>query len=173
MTSRTPAELLLNRVPRTRFSLVHPCTSQQLEQAAEMRVGDKQPRSFAVNNNVIVHDLRPDATDKWRNGSVTKVLGPLNYKVTVDGHSRQAHVDYLLSGTSNLDVDSPIPDNEQADQEHNEEDDATTTTDNTMVALVPVEVESNSRNDSQGQELVMLRPTRNCHLPARLIAEMN
>ena len=104
---------------------------------------------------------------------MTKILGPLNYEVTVDGYSHQAHVDHLLPGTSNLDVDSPIPDNEQADQEHNEEDDATTTTDNTMAPLVPVEVESNSRNDSQGQELVMLRRTRNRHPPARLIPEMN
>ena len=63
-TSRTPAELLLNRVPRTRLSLVHPCTSQRLEQAAEMQVGDKQPRSSAVNDNVIVRDLHPNATDK-------------------------------------------------------------------------------------------------------------
>ena len=79
---------------------------------------------------------------------MTKVLGPLNYEVTIDGHSRQAHVDHLLPGTSNLDADSSIPDNEQADQEHNEKDDATTTTDNIMVPLVLVEVESNSRNDA-------------------------
>ena len=32
-----------------------------------------------------------------------------------DGHSHQAHVDHLLPGTSNLDVDSPTPYNEQAD----------------------------------------------------------
>ena len=102
---------------------------------------------------------------------MTKILGPLNYEVTVDGYSHQAHVDHLLPGTSNLDVDSPIPDNEQADQEHNEDD--ATTTDSTMVPLVPVKVESNSRNDSQGQELVMLRRTRNRHPPARLIPEMN
>ena len=170
-TSRTPAELLLNRVPRTRLSLVHPCTLQRLEQAAEMQVGDKQPRSFAVNDNVMVRDLRPNATDRWRKGIVIKVLGPLNYEVTVDGHSRQAHVDHLLPGTSNL-VDSPTPDNEQADQEHDEEDDATTT-DNTVVPLVSLEVESNSLNDLRGQELVMLRSTRNHNPPRRLIEEMN
>ena len=113
-TSGTPAELL-NRMPRTHLSLVHPCTSQRLEQAAEMQVGEKQPRKFAVNDNVMVRDLRPNATDKWRKGIVTKVLGPLSYEVTVDGHSRQAHVDHLLPGTSNVDVDSSTP--ELADQE--------------------------------------------------------
>ena len=96
-TSRTPAELLLSRMPRTRLSLVHPCTSQRLEQAAEMLVGEKQPRKFAVNDNVMVRDLRSNATDKWRKGIVTKVLGPLNYEVTVDRHSRQAHVDHLVT----------------------------------------------------------------------------
>ena len=116
-------------------------------------MGDKQPRSFPVNDNIMVHDLCPNATDRWRKGIVTKVLGPLNYKVTVDGHSCQAHVDHLLTGTGNLDVDSPTLDNEQADQEHDEEDDATTTTDNTVVPLAPLKVESNSLNDSRGQEL--------------------
>ena len=169
-TSRTSAELLLNRMPRTCLSLVHPCTSQQLEQAAETQVGEKQPRKFAVNDNVMVHDLRPNATDKWRKGIVTKVLGPLNYKVTVDGHSRQAHVEHLLPGTSNVDVDSSTP--EQADQEQ-EEHDTTTTANNTIVPLVPVEVESNAHNDSQGREIVRPRSTRNRHPPARLIEEMN
>ena len=63
-TSRTPAELLFKRVPRTRCSLVHPCTSQRLEQAAKMQVGDKQPQSFAVNDNVMVCNFRPNATDR-------------------------------------------------------------------------------------------------------------
>ena len=155
---------------RTRLSLVHPCTSQRLEQAAEMQVGEKKPRKFAVNDNVIVRDLRPNATDKWRKGIVTKVLGPLNYEVMVDGHSRQAHVDHLLPGTSNVNVDSSTP--EQADQEQ-EEDDTSTTANNAIVPLVPVEVESNAHNNSQGQEIVRLRSTRDRHPPARLIEEMN
>jgi len=120
-TSRTPAELL-NRMPRTRLSLVHPCISQRLEQAAETQVGDKQPRTFTVKDNVMVRDLRPNATDRWRKGVVTKVLGPLNYEVSVDGHFRQAHVDHLLPGTTNLDADNPPPDNQPADQEHDQQE---------------------------------------------------
>ena len=164
----TPAELLFNRVPRTRLSLVHPCTSQRLEQAAEMQVGDKQPRSFTVNDNVMVCDLRPNATDKWRNGIITKVLGSLNYEVTVDGHSRQAHIDHLLPGASTLDVESPTPNNEQADQKHDEHD--ATTTDNT---IVPLEVENDPLHESREQEVVTLRPTRKRHPPTRLIEEIN
>ena len=135
-------------------------------------MGDKQPRSFAVNDNVMVRDLRPCATDKWRKGIIAKVLGPPNYEVTVDGHPRQAHVDHLLPDTSNLDVDNPTPDNKQADQDH-DEDDIATSIDNTVVPLVHLEVESNSLNDSREQELVTLRSTRQHRPPARLIEEMN
>ena len=92
--------------------------------------------------------------------------------MTVDGHPRQAHVDHLLPGTSNLDVDNPTPDNKQADQDH-DEDDITTSIDNTVVPLVPLEVESNSLNDSREQELVTLRSTRQRRPPAKLIEEMN
>ena len=137
-----------------------------------MQVGDKQPRTFAVNDNIIVRDLRPNATDRWRKSIVTKILGLLNYEVSVDGHSHQAHVDHLLPATSTLDVGNPTPDNEQADQEHDKQDESTTTN-NEVVPFVPLEVESNSLNDLHGQELVTLRPTRNRHPPARLIEEMN
>ena len=109
-------------------------------------MGDKQPQRFAANDNVMVQDLHPNATDKWRRGVVTKVLGPLNYEVTVDGHSRQAHVDHLLPDTSNSDIQSPIPDNARVDQGC---DDAT---DDTIVPLVPLGAEENSMNDSEGQE---------------------
>jgi len=35
-----------------------------LEQAAEMQEGDKQSQAFAVDDNVIVRDLHPNATDR-------------------------------------------------------------------------------------------------------------
>ena len=42
---------------------------------------------------------------------------------------------HLLPGAVNLDVDSPNPDNEKADQEHEQDD--TTSTDNAIVSLMP------------------------------------
>ena len=59
----------------------------------------------------------------------------------MEGHSRQTHVDHLLPGTSNLDIQSPISDNARVDQGC---DDAT---DDTIVPLVPLEAEDNSMND--------------------------
>ena len=79
-TSRTPAELLLNRAPQTHLALVHPCTSQKVEETAEVQVGNKQLRSYVVNDHVMVRDLHLNATKKWRKGIVIKVLGPLTMK---------------------------------------------------------------------------------------------
>ena len=109
--------VLLNCALRTCLPLVHPCTSQRLEETAEMQVGNKQPRSFVGNDHIMVHDLHPNATKKWRKGTVIKVLGPLNYEVTIDGHSRQAHVDHLLPSTSNSAADNPVCSEEQSVQE--------------------------------------------------------
>ena len=95
-TMRTPTELLLNRSPRTRLSLVHPCTPQRLEQTVEKQVEDHQPGHFTTNSDVMIRDLRPNATNKWHKGIITKVLGPLNYEVNIDGYTHQAHVDHIL-----------------------------------------------------------------------------
>ena len=86
----------------------------------------------------MVRDLRPNATDKWRSGVVTKVSGPENYEVTVDGHSRQAHVDHLLHDATNSDIQSSIPD------EVREEQGCDDATDDTIVPLVPLRAEDNS-----------------------------
>ena len=91
----TPAELLFNRSPRTFLSLVHSCTPQHVKQLLELKVGDHQLRAFVANDEVMVRDLQPNATDKWRTGTVTRVLGLHNYEVLVNGHTCQAHIDHL------------------------------------------------------------------------------
>ena len=60
---------------------------------------------------MLVCDLQPSATNKWRQGIVTKVLGPLTYEVCIDGHIRQAHIDHLLPcPTTTTDALNPSPD---------------------------------------------------------------
>ena len=98
---------------------------------------------------------------------MTKVLGPLNYEVAVDGHSCQAHVANLLPGVSNWDIQSPTPDKSRVAQGSDD------TTNETIVPLVPLKAEDSSMNDSEGQELGILRPHGNRHPPMRLIEEMN
>ena len=107
----------------------------------------------------MIHDLRPNATKKWHKGIITKVLGPLNYEVNIDGYTCQAHVDHILpcpSTSSDADnfIDS-IP--------HQDEDDLPMP----LVGCEPCE----TSNDTA--ELVTLSPCRNCRPPKRLIGEMN
>ena len=58
-----------------------------MEETIEIQVGSHQLCHFSVNFNVLVRDLQPTATDKYRQGIVTKVLGPLTYKVCINGHT--------------------------------------------------------------------------------------
>ena len=172
-TSRTPAELLFNRTPRTRLSLVHPCTPQRVEQAVELKVGDHKPRAFSVNDEMMIRDFRPNATQKWHKGMVTRVLGPLNYTVLMDGHTRQAHIDHLLPCWGNVkqsdnSITVTTPQQQHATLPEMESDD-------TIVPLTPLEHDSGDRNDvtnAPQPELVTLRPIRNRHPPQRLIEEM-
>ena len=147
-TMRTPEELLLNRSPRTRLSLVHPCTPQRLEQTVEKQVEDHQPRHFTTNSDVMIRDLRPNATNKWHKGIITKVLGPLNYEVNIDGYTHQAHVDHILPCPST----SSDADNSIHSLPHQDEDDLPMP----LVGCEPCE----TSNDTA--ELVTLRPCRNC-----------
>ena len=48
-TGKTPAELLLKRLPRTRLLLIHPCVEHRLQTIAEQAVGDCQPRRTICN----------------------------------------------------------------------------------------------------------------------------
>ena len=41
---------------------------------------------------MLLRDLRPAATSKWR---PVVISGPLAYDVSIDGQTRQAHVDHL------------------------------------------------------------------------------
>ena len=66
VTERTLAELLLGRLPRTRLSLIHPCVPQRLSLATEQRVGRRSRRVFKVGQAVLLQDLCPTATQKWR-----------------------------------------------------------------------------------------------------------
>ena len=112
-------------MPRARLSLVHPCTPQHLEQTIGKLVGDHQPRSFTINSDVLVRDLCPNSSTKWHKGTISKVLGPLNYQVRIDGYECQPHIDHILSCTSTIndscDDTASIPPTDT--QSHQDDDD--------------------------------------------------
>ena len=112
----------------------------------------------------MVRDLRPNASTKWRKGTISKVLGPLNYEVTIDGYKRQAHIDHILPCPS---VDND-PFNDAAsipptDAPSHQDD---------YVPMPIVDCEPCEASTDEA-ELVILRPRRNCRPPKRLIEEMN
>ena len=57
VTGRTPAEIILGRLPRTRLLLIHPCLSQRMSIAIGERVGHKTPRNFDKGQKVLLRDL--------------------------------------------------------------------------------------------------------------------
>jgi len=134
----------------------------------ELKVGDHQPRAFIANDEVMVRDLRPNATAKWRGGIVTRVLGPLNYEVMLDGHMRQAHIDHLLSMVEQPDDPTPIMVSPQQLATVPEIE-----SDNIIVPLSPLESSNSDAIDISHQELVTLWSIRNRHRPRRLIEEMS
>ena len=127
----------------------------------EKQVGDHQPRQFTVNSDVMIRDLHPNATDKWCTGTITKVLGLLNYEVIVVGYTRQAHVDHILPCPKTF---SDADNNSPGDTPSYQDDD------DTLMPLVDCEP---CEASTDATELVTLRPHRNCRPPKRLIEEMN
>ena len=93
---RSPAEMLMNRQPRTRFDLLRPSTlkqqvqnfEQNMDQCPEYKVGDSV---YALNFGV--HG------SKWVPGVVSAVLSPMNYQVQVDDALWKRHRNQLRPRT--------------------------------------------------------------------------
>ena len=89
-----------------RLSLIYPCVSQRVSLATEQKVGNRSSRVYKVGQAVLLRDLRPTATQKWRAAVISAQQGP--FKVVVDGQIRQAHVDHLnISPENNATQEQP------------------------------------------------------------------
>ena len=63
-TSRTPENCFqLDTKNASVISYLYVCTPQCVEKSVELQVGDHQPRCFAANDDMIVCDLCPNATN--------------------------------------------------------------------------------------------------------------
>jgi len=160
ITGGTPAEILLGRAPRTWLSLVHPCLSQRMAMATEECVGSHSPRTFKPGQVVYLRDLRPSASNKWVPADIVQTLGPLAYKVNVDGYTRQAHIDHLkprLGTQSQQEV--LVPDSGVSDADE-------------PIPLVVVEEEESDKVMSTTPKTIPLHPKRDRRPPRRLIEEL-
>ena len=85
-TGILPCELLMNRQLRSKLDLLHPDTMlsqrvEQRQQSQKMAHDSHKPyREFKVGDTVYTEDFTP-SNQKWIEGVITDVTGPLSYKV--------------------------------------------------------------------------------------------
>ena len=98
MTGRTPAELLLNRRPKTRLDLLKPDLGRTIEtkQRNQKVPHDthSKDREFEVNNKVLVQNFRGEP--KWVEAIVVERTGPVSYKVRIGEGIAKRNVDQML-----------------------------------------------------------------------------
>ncbi|KAL2088270.1 hypothetical protein ACEWY4_015169 [Coilia grayii] len=92
-TGKTPAELFLRRQVRNRLSLIKPEFFQRMQSETEPPL--PRVRSFIVGQQVLVKNYR--GGEKWLNGVICEVLGPVTYMVEVNGKCVKRHVNQMLS----------------------------------------------------------------------------
>lgn len=98
-TGRSPAELLMGRLPRSRLSLLRPDVVRDVQgrQEAQKAQHDRsaRPRSFEVDQRVLVRNLL-HKKPPWFHGTVTSVVAPLTYEVRLDsGKVLKRHIDHI------------------------------------------------------------------------------
>ena len=96
-TGKTPAELLIKRIPRTKLSLLRPEVSDidRDEQRIKFEEATKRSRQLDPGCKVSVWNPRQDSRGRWLVGTVDQQLGATNYLVNVEGHSRHVHIDQM------------------------------------------------------------------------------
>jgi hypothetical protein len=99
ITGKTPAELLLKRMLRTRLSLVRPEAGQNIRdrQRSDYNEAVSKVREFNPGDRVSVWNPRKDGRNKWLPGTVVQRLGPTSYLVNVEERVRYVHIDHLTS----------------------------------------------------------------------------
>jgi len=98
-TGVSPAELMLGRRLRTRFSLLKPNLAQAVEkrQVQQKVAYDTRTkyREFDVGDTVCVRSHH-NGKEHWENGTIVKVCGQRNYLIRVNGRIRYVHIDHIV-----------------------------------------------------------------------------
>ena len=125
-TGRTPAEVLLGRLPRSRLSLIRPDVKKDvlIKQSAQKEQYDKsvRPRSFDVDDRVCVRNMVPKSPNSptWFHGTIKRIITPLTYEILLaNGRLVKRHIDHLKSDATDQEsqdistqgnVNNPVPD---------------------------------------------------------------
>lgn len=98
-TGVPPTELFLKRVVRSRLDLLklsvrdHVTQQQWGQKLCHDRTS--KPREFVVGETVLAQNFQQGP--KWIPGTITQRVGPVTYRVLVQGKERKYHVDQLRS----------------------------------------------------------------------------
>ena len=99
-TGQSPAELMMKRALRTRFSLLklHMPTSMVDAQDKQREFHDKgvKMRTFQKGDTAMVRNMR-GGIEKWITGVVIAIEGPLTYLVRCGGRVRYVHCEHIQS----------------------------------------------------------------------------
>ena len=106
-TQRSPAELLLKRMPRTRLDQLRPSIESDVMNAQQRQTRSFNKRScqriFEEGQAVSVVNF--GRGDNWLEGVVRRQKGPLTYEVELkDGRILKRHIDYILDRQSSSEV---------------------------------------------------------------------
>ena len=96
-TSRTPAELFLNRRLRMRLDLIRPDLGRKVfdKQSDQKTRQDKssREREFALGEQVLVQNFQGEP--RWLSGTITEQTGPVCYKVLVGDQLWKHHINQM------------------------------------------------------------------------------
>ena len=98
-TGHTPAELFLNRCPKTRLDFLKPDLGRKIEtKPNDQKVtqdAHSKDRNFQVNKTVLVQNSRGEP--KWLEAVIIERTGPVSYTVQIGEEIAKRHVDQILS----------------------------------------------------------------------------
>ena len=101
VTGQTPAELFLNRRPRTRLDLLRPDLGRKVfeKQIDQKAIFDRPSKEchFSIGEEVLVQNFRGEP--KWIEGTVAERTGPVSYRVIVGDQIWKRHVDQIREKT--------------------------------------------------------------------------
>ena len=95
-TGKTPSELLMKIVLRTRLSLVKPTVGGEIRDRQESQTETASRKcEMLPGESVAIWNPRQDIREPWLSGTVVQKLGPSNYFVNVNGQARCVHLEYI------------------------------------------------------------------------------
>ena len=114
-TGLTPAELLMNRKPRTLLTSIKPDFYARSKKNSAAMAGKGPTRQFAVGDAVLARNY--GGGNKWVKGVVSEKVGPVSYKIRINGGVIRRHIDQVVRNSLTTDrtveVDNPvIPDDD-------------------------------------------------------------